>query len=128
MRDDTPTIDFEGFDGNSRRYAERSWNLGSAAYCRAETVKKLTKFSPQVTAHWQDFQARIEGVPNAITTKRPLLLTASKDKPVLISALAAKCETLLTLDTEDFGIVLGTEVCGMTVATPRDFLVRAGLG
>ena len=90
--------------------------------------KNLAKFAPQAAAHWQDLQARIEWVPNALTTKRPLLLTASKDKPVLISALAAKCDTLLTLDTGDFGIVLGTEVYGMRVGTPRDFLVRAGLG
>ena len=107
---------------------ERGWNLVSAVYCRAETVKNLAKFAPQATAHWQNLQTRIEWVPNALTTKRPLLLTASKDKPVLISALAAKCDTLLTLDTGDFGIVLGTEVYGMGVGTPRDFLVRAGLG
>jgi predicted nucleic acid-binding protein len=108
--------------------AERGWSLISAAYCRAETVKNLAKFAPQATAVWQDLQARIEWVPNALTTKRPLLLTASKDKPVLISALAAKCDTLLTLDTGDFGILLGTEVYGMRVATPRDFLIREGLG
>lgn len=108
--------------------AERGWNLVSAACCRAETVKNLVKFAPQATAHWQDLQARIEWVPNALTTKRPLLLTASKDKPVLISALAAQCETLLTLDTGDFGTVLGTEVYGMRVSTPRDFLVQAGFG
>ena len=100
----------------------------SAAYCRAETVKNLSKFAPQATAHWQDLQARIEWVPNALTTKRPLLLTTSKDKPVLISALVAKCDTLLTLDSGDFGIVLETEVYGMRVGTPRDFLIRAGLG
>ena len=57
--------------------AERSWNLVSAAYCRAETVKNLSKFAPQATAHWQDLQARIEWVPNALTTKRPLLPVAS---------------------------------------------------
>ncbi len=108
--------------------AERGWNLVSAANCRAETIKNLAKFPPQAAAHWRDLQGRIEWVPNALTTKRPLLLTASKDKPVLISALAAKCETLLTLDTGDFGILLGTEVYGTCVATPRDFLVRAGLG
>jgi len=108
--------------------AERGWDLVSAAYCRAETIKNLAKFPPQAAAHWQDLQARIEWVPNALTTKRPLLLTASKDKPVLISALAAKCETLLTLDTGDFGIVLGTQVYGMHISTPRDFLIRAGLG
>jgi hypothetical protein len=91
-------------------------------------VKTLAKFAPQATADWQDLRARIEWVPNALKTKRPLLLTASKDKPVLISALAAKCDTLLTLDTGDFGILLGTEVYGMRVATPRDFLIREGLG
>jgi predicted nucleic acid-binding protein len=107
---------------------EREWSLVSAAYCRAETVKNLAKFEPPASAHWQNLQARIEWVPNALTTKRPLLLTASKDKPVLISALAAKCDTLLTLDTKDFGILLGTEVYGMRVATPRDFLIREGLG
>lgn len=108
--------------------AERRWELFSAAYCRAETMKNLAKFPPKAFALWQDLQDRIEWVPNALTTKRPLLLTAAKDKPVLISALAAKCETLLTLDTGDFGIVPGTEVYGMRVGTPRDFLIHAGLG
>ncbi len=79
------------------------------------------------TAWQQDLQLRIEWVPNALTTKRHLFLTAFQNKPVLISALAAKCDTFLTLDTGDFGIVLGTEVYGMEVGTPRDFLFRAGL-
>jgi hypothetical protein len=107
---------------------ERSWNLVSAAYCRAETVKNLAKFAPQATAHWQNLQTRIEWVPNALTTKRPLLLAASKDKPVLISALAAKPHVLLTLDARDFAILLNTEVYGVFVTTPRDFLIREGLG
>jgi hypothetical protein len=65
---------------------------------------------------------------NALTSNRPLLLTASKDKPVLISALAAKSNVLLTLDTGDFGILLDTKVYGMLVATPRSFLIGQGLG
>ncbi len=73
-------------------------------------------------------QSRIEWVPNALTSKKPLLLAASKDKPVLISALAAKSEVLLTLDKRDFGILLGTTVYGMLVSTPRDFLIGQGLG
>jgi hypothetical protein len=67
-------------------------------------------------------------VPDALTSKKPLLLTAAKDKPVLISALAAKSDVLLTLDKGDFGILLDTTVYGMLVSTPRDFLVRQGLG
>jgi hypothetical protein len=108
--------------------AERGWDLVSAAYCRAETIRNLSKFPPQACTHWQDLQARVDWVPNALTTKRPLLVTASKDKPVLISALAAKIHTLLTLDTGDFGIVLGKDVYGMHIAAPRDLLIRAGLG
>ena len=50
---------------------DRGWNLVSAVYCRAETVKNLAKFEPQVTAHWQNLETRIEWVPNALTTKRP---------------------------------------------------------
>jgi hypothetical protein len=73
-------------------------------------------------------QSKVEWVPNALTSRKPLLLTASKDKPVLISALAAKCEVLLTLDKGDFGILLGTTVYGMRVNTPRDFLIEEGLG
>jgi predicted nucleic acid-binding protein len=73
-------------------------------------------------------QTQIEWVPNALTSKKPLLLSASKDKPVLISALAAKSDVLLTLDKGDFGLLLGTAVYGMQVSTPRDFLIQAGLG
>ena len=108
--------------------AERDWFLVSAAYCRAETIKNLAKFPPPASARWGDYQHRIEWQPNALTTRRPLLLTASKDRPVLISALAAGCEAMLTLDTRDFGLLLGTEVYRMLVTTPRDFLIKAGLG
>ena len=108
--------------------AERGWFLVSAAYCRAETVKNLTKFPSAASTCWKDYQHRIECLPNALTTRRPLLLTASKDKPVLVSALAAECETFLTLDRGDFSLLLGTEVYRMLVTTPRDFLISAGLG
>ncbi len=68
-------------------------------------------------------QPKVKWVPNALTSRKPFPLTASKDKPLLISALAAKCEVLLTLDKGGFGILLGTRVYGMRVRTPRDFLI-----
>lgn len=52
----------------------------------------------------------------------------SKDKPVLISALADKCEVLLTLEKGHFEPLLGTTVYGMRVRTPRDFLLAEGFG
>ena len=48
--------------------------------------------------------------------------------PVLITALAERCDLLLTLDKGDFGMLLGTEVYGMMILTPREFLVSQGLG
>ena len=108
--------------------AEHGWHLVSAAYCRAETTKNLGKLGTYAMQRWPDIETTVEWVPNALTSKRPLLLTESKDKPVLISALAARCEVLLTLDKGDFGILLGTAVYGMKVSTPRDFLLHHGLG
>lgn len=107
---------------------DRGWHLISASYCRAETNKNIGKLGAEAILRWPGVQAQIEWVPNALTSKKPLLLTATKDKPVLISALAAKCKVLLTLDKGDFGIVLGTTVYGMRVSSPRDFLVGEGLG
>ena len=107
---------------------DRGWHLISASYCRAETIKNLGKLGAEAALRWPDIQSKVEWVPNALTSRKPLLLTASKDKPVLISALAAKCEVLLTLDKSDFGIVLGTTVYGMRVHTPRDFLIGEEYG
>jgi hypothetical protein len=107
---------------------ERGWRLISASYCRAETSRNIGKLGADANLKWAELQTQIEWVSNALTSKKPLLLTASKDKPVLISALAAKSDVLLTLDKGDFELLLGTTVYGMRVSTPRDFLLAADLG
>ena len=107
---------------------ERGWHLVSSTYCRAEVARNVPKFGDEATAHWTKLRTELEWAPDALTTNRPLLLTASKDKPVLVSALADRSKVLLTLDTGDFGQLLGTEVYGTLVTTPRDFLLREGLG
>jgi predicted nucleic acid-binding protein len=107
---------------------EWDWELVTAFYCRNETNRNIGKFPPKAAKIWKTLQADLSFTPNALTSTRPLLLTASKDKPVLISALAAKCNVLLTLDTGDFGIIIDTKVYGMLVTTPRSFLIGQGLG
>lgn len=107
---------------------ERGWKLISAGYCQAETSRNMAKLGERAVRLWPQMRTKVEWVPNALTSNKPLLLAASKDKPVLISALASRCDVLLTLDKGDFGIVLGTTVYGMRVDTPRDFLIREGLG
>jgi len=104
------------------------WELVTAFYCRDETNRNIGKFPCKAAKIWQALQNDLSVTPNALTSTRPFLLTASKDKPVLISALAAKCNVLLTLDTGDFGIIIDTKVYGMIVTTPRSFLIGKGLG
>jgi hypothetical protein len=91
------------------------------------STRSTVKFGDKATAHWTALRAKLEWMPDALTTKHRLLFTASKDKPVLISELADRSEVLLTLDIGDFGPLLGSEVYGMLVTTRRDFLVREGL-
>lgn len=107
---------------------EWEWDLVTAFYCRDETNRNIVKFPPNAAKTWKALQNALSFTPNAFTSNRPLLLTASKDKPVLISALASKCDVLLTLDTGDFGILIDTKVYGMLVTTPRSFLIAQGLG
>ena len=85
------------------------WEIVTATYCRDETNRNIRKFSPKAAKTWEALQDDLTFTANALTSNRPLLLTASKDKPVLISALAAKSHVLLTLDTGDFGILLETK-------------------
>ena len=106
----------------------RRWDLITASYCIAEVNRNVTKFGKAGILAWKEIEPKIRIVPNALVSNRPLLLTATKDKPVLISALASESNYLLTLDIADFGIVLNTSVCGMCVATPRQFLVEQGFG
>lgn len=73
-------------------------------------------------------RTKLEWVPDALTSKRPLLLTASKDKPVLISALADRSKVLLTLEPGDPSPLLDTKIYGTLVTTPRGFLVGQDLG
>jgi hypothetical protein len=68
--------------------ADRGWHLISASYCRAGTSKNIGKIGAEAALRWPDMQATVEWVPNALTSRKPLLLTASKDKPALMSALA----------------------------------------
>ncbi len=52
---------------------------------------------------------------------RPVAFAASKDRPILFTALAWS-HILLTLDREDFANFLGGEFYGLRVRLPFDFL------
>jgi predicted nucleic acid-binding protein len=53
-----------------------------------------------------------------------LVYPKAKDRPVLITALAARAVWLVTLDEGDFHTKLGREVYGLRIATPGEFLLE----
>ena len=54
---------------------------------------------------------------------RPLVFPKTKDRPVVVAALAASCDWLLTLDETDFQNVIGSQVYGLKVRSPGQFLI-----
>ena len=60
-------------------------------------------------------------VDDVVTVDRALVFPVSKDRPVLLSALAF-AQVLLTLDREDFRGVLGGECYGLPIRLPSEFL------
>lgn len=57
-----------------------------------------------------------------VSSHRPLaesLRLHDKDRPVLASAIALKCDALVTGDITHFGHMVGTNVEGVAIHTPR---------
>jgi hypothetical protein len=60
---------------------------------------------------------------DVLTLDRPAIFTPAKDRPILFSALAW-ADVLLTLDSKDFGELLGGDFYGLPVLRPGAFLER----
>jgi hypothetical protein len=58
---------------------------------------------------------------DVLTLDRPVVFHASKDRPVLFSALAW-ADVLLTLDRGDFGALMAEPFYGLLVLKPGAFL------
>ena len=54
----------------------RKWTLVSSGYCRAETLRNLSKVSTSAIETWPKIEPDIFFVADALTSERPLLLTA----------------------------------------------------
>lgn len=62
------------------------------------------------------FHADID-LPKSITIRE-------KDKPILLSAISAKADFLITGDVRDFGKFYGQKIRGVTVLPPSEYLKR----
>ena len=102
-----------------------SWELVSSDYCEEETRRNLTKVGRSAAAAWKNEVApRVRFVRATLALDKPLVFPKAKDRPVVITALAARCAWLLTLDEGDFHGKLGREVYRLCIATPGEFLIE----
>jgi predicted nucleic acid-binding protein len=101
------------------------WRLITADYCVAEVDKNVHKH-PSGSTHWKrTIQPSLEVVGSIYVIDRPIVFDATKDKPVMLSAIGSESDYLITSD--DFDHVLGTAVYGVKVRTPKTFLMEMGV-
>jgi len=99
------------------------WILVTSAYCVREVEHNLPKLKPKASIDWRrTIKPALTIVGTHLVLDRPLLYRAVKDRPVVITALSLKADTLLTLDRDDFHDLLGSSVYGLPIRTPGEFL------
>jgi len=97
------------------------WTLVTSPYVVNEVLRNLPKFSTTAAADWIDLRRQLVIVDDVVALDRPAVFTASKDRPILFTALASSW-ALLTLDREDFADLIGGEFYGLRVRLPFHFL------
>ncbi len=99
------------------------WVLVATPYVIEEVFRNLPDFPMTASGEWVRLRADLLIMDDVLTVDRPVVFAVSKDKPVLLGALAW-ADALLTLDRSDFGPLLGTTFYGMAVLSPGEFLER----
>jgi len=107
-----------------REAKAHEWGLVSSDYCEEETRRNLSRLGPAAASAWaKQIAPHVRLVRTIVTLDKPLVFPKAKDRPVVITALAARADWLLTLDERDFRSKLGGEVYGMRITTPGEFLM-----
>lgn len=117
--------------GLSRLLIERAptedWQLVTAEYCLDEVEKNVGKHAAGAVEWRRLVKPRLAAVGSVYVFDRPVVFDATKDRPVLLSAIGGNAEYLVTSDTTDFAHILGTVVYGVKVRTPKTFLMETGI-
>jgi len=104
--------------------SSHGWQLLSSPYCLAEVDKNILKIGYDASGYWRKhLRMNLELAHDCVVLDKPLVFDAIKDKPILITALAAQCGVLLTLDRADFGAFFERGVYGLRIMTPGMFLL-----
>ena len=107
-----------------RQARARRVTLVTSPWCLAEVARNLPALGRGAGAAWRRLQGGLRVAPTRIVVDRPLVFGAHKDRPVLVSALSAGCDCLLTLDRADFRNRLGPAFYGVAILTPGEWLAR----
>lgn len=107
-----------------RRARREKWRLVTARWCVEEVLRNLQMKYPAALPTWRSLRRQLHVVPSMLVLDRPLVFSATKDRPVLVSALACGADALATYDRADFQDKLGRSVYGMRIALPRDLVPR----
>lgn len=99
------------------------WSLVATPYVVEEVLHNLPQLPAAATSACARFRPALWIRDDVLTLDRAVVFPASKDRPVLFSALAW-ADALLTLDRGDFGGLLGADFYGLPVLTPGAFLSR----
>ena len=97
------------------------WTLLTSPYVLGEVTKNLGKLPSAAIGEWASLKEQIVIVNDIVSLSFPVVFTASKDRPILFSALAWS-QVLLTLDRQDFVTLIGREFYGLRVRLPYEFL------
>lgn len=103
------------------------WQLVTAEYCLSEVERNVGKHAAGAGEWRRWVKPRLTAVGSVYVFDRPIVFDATKDRPVLLSAIGGSAEYLITSDTTDFAHVLGTVVYGVKVRTPKTFLQETGI-
>ena len=83
--------------------------------------RNLPELPPTATADWVRLRPQLILMDDVLTLDRPVVFEPAKDRPILFGALAW-AEVLLTLDSGDFGELMGGSFYGLRVLKPGAFL------
>ncbi len=108
------------------------FQLLTSPFCWLEAEFNIERKRPKATPHLLQLMRWVRLVPEHqevdYLAQEPLRQLVSslpeKDRPVLVAALKAQAQVLLTGDLRHFGSLMGRTDLPLLVLSPRDFIVR----
>lgn len=97
------------------------WTLMASPWVVTEVVRNLRKFPLVATHDWLRIRPQLTLVDDVVSINRVVVFPVSKDRPVLLTAMATS-QVLLTLDRDDFAGLLGSHFYGLPLMPPSEFL------